>query len=128
MNFKIDINNDGSASMSWDQSDDISTNVWLSLNIEQGQQFNNKKFGLKTSDINKINDFNVNLLRKRIENAISWLVSVGKATSATYIVERDKYDTSRINYQIEITQADGIPITVNNFITVGGPSGGFTIS
>jgi hypothetical protein len=128
MDFKIEINNDGTASMAWDKSSDISGNVWLSLNIEQGALFNNPKFGLKTSDIRKVTDSNVKLMRERIKIALEWLISVGRAQSLSVVVERNDSDKTRIDYQVEMVQSDGVPITVNNYISIGGPSAGFTVS
>lgn len=128
MNFGIEVNNDGSASMTWDKSENIVNNVWLSLNTEQGSQFNNKSFGLKLSDIKKISANNIDLIYKRVAQALEWIKTLGRAKSIIVKVEKNLFNVNRIDYQVEIVQSDGIPITVNNFITVGGPSSGFTVS
>lgn len=128
MDFGITINNDGSASMTWNKTTDISSNVWFSLNIEQGSQFNNRSFGLKLSDIKKISANNIDLIHERIVNALEWIKTLGKASSINVKVERNKFNVYRLDYQVEIMQSDGIPITVNNFITVGGPSSDFSVS
>lgn len=119
MNFALVMGPDGVWRMTWDRPTDISGLVWLSLNIEQGNFFNLPNYGLKTSDIRKVTANNITVLKQRVEQALAWLITTGKAKDLTVIVERDSSDYSRINWKVEITQADGLPLTVTGFRTVG---------
>lgn len=127
MNFGIDIDSTGVGTMTWDKPTNIATNIWWSLNIDQGSMFNNSSFGLKLNDIRKVTDNNVALIKQRIEAATNWLLTTGKASSIDVIVERDTQDRNRINWKVEAVQNDGIPITVTSFRTVGGPSSTFSV-
>ena len=127
MDFSIVEGDNGIVEMTWDKPTDISTNIYLSLNIKKGSIFNNPDFGLDLSDIKKVTDNNIDLIKERLEKALQWLIGVGKAKSVIVIVEKDLKDIYRINYKIEAIQADGIPIVISNFKRVGGPADGFSI-
>ena len=88
--------------------------------------FSNLNFGLDMKGINKVTDNTVTLFKTRIEKALQWLLDIGKAVSIVVTVEKDLTNINRINYKVDSIQADGIPIVVNNFVTVGGPSAGFS--
>ena len=128
MDFSITIDNlDGNPTMSWTKSGDISTNVWYTTNIEQGTFFQNPDFGVNLRDINKVTVNNIDLIKQRLEKAYNWLLTTGKAKQLIVIVEPDLMNINRVNYKIEIYQADGIPVTITDFVTVGGASDSFTI-
>ena len=119
MNFAIVQGPDGVWRMTWDRPTNISGLVWLSLNIESGDFFNLPNYGLKTTDIRKITANNITVLKQRVEQALAWLITTGKAKDLSVIVERDSSDWSRVNWKVELTQADGLPLTVTGFRTVG---------
>lgn len=127
MDFSIITGDNGIAEMSWDKPEDISGNIFTSLSIPKGKLFNLPSFGLDLSDIKKVTSNNINLIKTRIQAALSWLIDIGKAKSINIIVEKDQKDITRINYSIEAIQADGIPVTVSYFRTVGGPDADFSI-
>jgi phage gp46-like protein len=127
MNFGIKVSNNGKGEMIWAKPTDISTNVWWTMNIDKGSMFNNPNFGLDISDIRKITTNALRVFKQRSEDALKWLLTVGKASSIAVTVEKDDLDLNRINWQIDITQADGIPITMSSFRTIGGPSNGFAL-
>jgi len=127
MDFAITVDNNGNADILWTKPEDITTNIYLSLNITKGLLFNKPSFGLNLNDIKKITDKNIEKIKQRIENALQWLIDVGKAKSILVTVERDTIVDTRINYKIEAIQADGLPVIVTNFRDVGGPADGFTI-
>ena len=127
MNFGIKVSNNGKGEMTWAKPTDISTNVWWTMNIDKGSMFNNPNFGLDIKDIRKITTNALRVFKQRSEDALKWLLTVGKASSIVVTVEKDDIDLNRINWQIDITQADGIPITMSSFRTIGGPSNAFTI-
>ena len=127
MNFGIAVDSAGVGTMTWAKPTDIGTNIWWSLNIDQGAVFNNVEFGFKVDDIKKVTAGNIGLLTQRVEKALQWLLNTGKAQSVEVLVERDSLDFNRINWKVTAVQADGFPITVTSFRTIGGPSGGFSV-
>jgi hypothetical protein len=127
MHFSITQGANGNPVMSWDQPEDISTNIYTTLGIKKRSWFLNPSFGLDLSDIKKVTVNNIDLIKSRIIKALQWLLDSGKAKSITVIVEKDLRDTGRINYKVEAIQANGIPVTVSYFRTVGGPDDDFTI-
>ncbi len=128
MDFSITIDAlDGVPTMSWTKSSDISTNVWYTTNTEKGTFFQNPDFGVKLRDINKVTDNNIDLIKQRLEKAYNWLLTTGKAKQLKVIVEKDSRSVYRVNYKIEIYQADGVPVSISDFVTVGGASDSFTL-
>ncbi|HUU89237.1 MAG TPA: phage GP46 family protein [Candidatus Glassbacteria bacterium] len=127
MNFGIIVSNDGKGEMSWQPPTDISTNVWWSISLQKGRLFNNVGFGLDLSDIKKITGSSITMIRQRIEAALKWLLTTGRAKSIEVLVERDDRDYNRLNWKVTILQADGIPVIVESYRTIGGPASGFTI-
>lgn len=127
MNFGIIVSNDGKGEMSWQPPTDISTNVWWSISLQKGRLFNNVGFGLDLSDIKKITGSSITMIRQRIEAALKWLLTTGRAKSIEVLVERDDKDYNRLNWKVTIFQADGIPVIVESYRTIGGASSGFTI-
>lgn len=120
MNFKIIQTGNGYPEMSWETSEDISTNIYWSLWIRKGDLYNAPDFGLDMTGLDKMTTNVVKIFKIRIEKALSWLVDIGKAVSISVLVERDLTNINKINYRVDAVQADGIPIVVNNFVSVGG--------
>lgn len=127
MNFEISIDSTGRGAMTWDKPSDISTNIWWALNTNTGSLINNPGFGLQIDDIKKVTTNNINLMKQRIESSLQHLLDIGKADAINVIVERDTLDRNRINYKVTAFQADGIPIVVDGFKTIGGPSSSFSV-
>jgi hypothetical protein len=65
------------------------------------------------------------LFKNRIEKSLKWLLDIGKAKKITVLVEKDLKNIYQFNYKIDAIQADGIPISVTGFQTVGGHSSAF---
>lgn len=127
MDYSINQGANGNPEVSWDKPDNITTAIYTSLLIKKGKLFNMPEFGLDLSDIKKVTANNINKIKSRIEKALQWLKETKKAKTINVIVEKDNSDISRINYKIEAIQADGIPVTVSYFRTVGGANDSFTI-
>jgi len=127
MDFKIISERNGTAKMSWDKSDDITGNLYFSLNIVPGTLFNNPTFGLLLSDIKKVTVAKLTLIKQRVVNAVQWIIDVGKATYIDVLVERDLANINRVNIKIEALQANGTNLSYSQFRTVGGPAQGFSI-
>jgi phage gp46-like protein len=120
MNFKIIQIGNGEPEMAWETSEDISTNIYWSLWIRKGDLYNAPDFGIDMTGLDKMTTNVVKIFKIRIEKALSWLVDIGKAVSISVLVERDLTNINKINYRVDAVQSDGIPITVNNFVSVGG--------
>lgn len=127
MDYSIITGDNGIPEMSWSKPDNITTLVYTSLHIQKGKLFTMPDFGLDLSDIKKVTLNNIEKIKSRLEAALKWLLEIKKAKSLNVIVERDLSDITRINYKVEIVQADGIPVTVSYFRTVGGASDDFSI-
>lgn len=127
MDFSITEGENGNPEVSWDKPDNITTAIYTSTQIPKGKLFNMPEFGLDLSDIKKVTANNINKIKSRIEKSLQWLKETRKAKSINVIVEKDSSDISRINYKVEAIQADGIPVTVSYFRTVGGADDSFTI-
>ena len=119
MNFGIIVSNDGKGEMSWQPPTDISTNVWWSISLQKGRLFNNVGFGLDLSDIKKITGSSITMIRQRIEAALKWLLTTGRAKSIEVLVERDDKDYNRLNWKVTAVQSSGIPVIVESFKTIG---------
>lgn len=109
----------GGAVMTWDKAPDIRTNIWISLNMKKGSLFVDPDFGLDLSDIKKITDANLLLAKQRIEDALAWMITVGKATSIAVTVERDTQDFNRMDIKVEARQPDGLLIVFQQYRPVG---------
>ena len=121
MDFKIALGDENTAAMTWDKSDDISTPVYYSMHVPTGKLFPRPNFGLYLKDIKKVTPNVLDLFKQRITASTKWLIDLGKAESITIDVERNLQNINRIDYKVKIIQADGIPVTINNFVIVGGP-------
>lgn len=126
MNFNVTIYKDGRSELSWDKSQDIGNNIYYSIHIKKGTLFNDPNFGLDLKDIKKITVNNIVLIKQRIENALKWILDLGRAKSILVKVEKDLQNINRINYSVDAVQADGIPVLTENYIEVGGAQNGFT--
>jgi hypothetical protein len=125
MDFAIVQGQDGVAEMSWSKNVDQSTSVFLSLNIKKGTMFNNVGFGLDLSDIKKVTNNNIDLIRQRYQQALQWMSNTGRVKNLNIIVERDTTEYNRINAKVEITQANNEVITYLEWRSIGGPSTSF---
>jgi hypothetical protein len=119
MDFKMISEKNGTAKMSWDKNDNITGNIYFSLNIIPGTIFNNPDFGLLLSDILKVTVNNIALIKQRIKKSLQWILDINKAKSIDIIVERDLGNINRVNIKIEALQADGLFIEYSQFKTVG---------
>jgi phage gp46-like protein len=70
-------------------------------------------------DIKKLTDSNILLAKQRIEQALKWMLTAGRAKSIKVIVERDIQDFNRMNIKVEVTQPDGLLIVYTEYRTVG---------
>jgi len=127
MDFALQQGANGTTEMSWDKSTDIFNLLWFSVNLPKGSMFNLPDFGLNLSDIKKLTDDKIELIKGRLEKSTQWIIDIGKAKSITVIVEKNTQSIGRVDIFLSAIEADGTPVDVNTFRTVGGPEDGFTI-
>jgi len=111
----------GVAVMTWEKSTDIGNLLYFSVNIQKGLLFNLPNFGLNLSDIKKLTTDKIALIQGRVEKSVQWIQDIGRARSIEVIVEPNTQSIGRVDIQIKAIQADGTPVDINTFRTVGGP-------
>ena len=127
MNYSIE-NINGIGQMTFTQAVDIRTNIWLSLHIPYGKWFADPTFGCKLGQIKKITTGNILLAQQYVEQALQWLLQVGRAVSIIVVAEADTQDPNRLNIKVEATQPDGLLIKYQEFRPVGlSPNSDYTI-
>jgi phage gp46-like protein len=84
-------------------------------------------FGLNISDIKKLTDDKIELIKGRYEQALSWIVDIGKARSITVYTEKQTGSIDRVNVRVLAIEADGTPVSYDTFKSVGGAEDGFAI-
>jgi phage gp46-like protein len=109
--------------MTSEKNTNISTNVYLSLFVKKGSQFQRPDFGCEW--VNKISPQSLNLQRQNIINALKWMIKAQRAKKIDVWVEQDLRTYNQMNISITVTQQNGIPITYTLFMPVGGPSPSF---
>jgi phage gp46-like protein len=116
MDFQVYLDQENpSGNMTFYKNEDIRTDIYMSLNTIYGNFFQNPRFGSKLSTIRKITVENINLARQYVEQAVAWLLNVGRATSINVIVEQDLSDFNRLDIKVTATQPDGLIITYQQF-------------
>ena len=101
---------------------DIRTSMFLSMNINKGDFFQNRNFGNNLYKIKKITPQNIALAKQYIEDSVRWLIQTGRAKSIDVIVEQDSSMLGQLDIKITVTQPDGLIITYTQFYPVGGPA------
>ena len=107
----------GLPQMTFDIADSMWNNVYLSLTIKQGSFFAAPEFGSKlytlarakntTRTEQKVKDF--------CKQALQWLLDTKRATSIAISTERL---FGRINFEISVIKANGVPVSFSNFVEV----------
>ncbi len=105
-----------SGEMTWDPCATIANNVYLSLAVERGTFFHNPAFGLRKRDRLKNTDQTAALIRHDYQEALQWLIDVGRARAVRVSVQRQpSIDPYRLAILIEVEQADGRVLTFETF-------------
>jgi phage gp46-like protein len=104
--------------MTFDETENIMNNVYLSLMTDRGAFFQNPEFGsrlylLKRS---KNTEQTASLARSYCKEALQWLIRTGRAAAVEVYSEIDKeIDLHRLKLLVEVTQRDGQQITFTLF-------------
>ncbi|MBI5550754.1 MAG: phage GP46 family protein [Desulfobacterales bacterium] len=120
MDYQLTI--DGvAADMSWERSDSIINNLWLSLMVPLGGFFAAPAFGSRLHLLRreKLTPRTVALARQYCLEATRWLIDLGRATQIEVEAIADHTAaTGRVLLKISAVQADGRTVTFSTFIEV----------
>jgi phage gp46-like protein len=108
----------GLGSLTLEKATDIRSDIYNSLNIKKGSFFQNRNFGNDMFRIKKVTAQNLNLAKQYIQEALAWLLQVGRAKTIDVIVEADSADINRINVKVTATQPDGLIVTYSEWVYV----------
>ena len=109
MDFSITMQ-DGLPQMSFDQSNDLFNNIYLSVTVVKGSFFHNPDFGLRSRGRLKNTAATAALIRQDYLDALQWLIDIGRAKSVEVTAERDLLqDLSRLKLLVSVTPTDGGP-------------------
>ena len=116
------------ADMVWDvdgfgSTPNIDTCVYTSIKVPLGTFFVKPDFGFPYSKIARAKNTPTmqGLVAQYAQQALQWLIDVGKAASIDVATEVDDKDPARINMKITVYQANQPPVVYNYFVSVGGP-------
>lgn len=116
--FAISIEN-GNGQMTFNKSDNIMNNAYLSLSVPLGSFFQNPDFGFDCSERLKNTAKNAADVEERIKKALQWLIDIGRASEINVYSERDmQQDLNRLKFLVEIIQTDGGQISFETFLEV----------
>lgn len=102
--------------MTWEQCATIANNVYLSLAVARGSFFHNPNFGLRKRERLKNTEQTAALIRHDYQEALQWLIDVGRARAIQVAVQRRPLvDPYRLLILIEVEQADGRVLTFETF-------------
>jgi len=118
MDFALDPATPG-ATMTWTKNTDIRTDMFTSLTINKGSFALNPTFGSDLYKIKKITESSLNLAKQYCQEALKWLIQVGRAKTIDVIVERDTDDFTRMNIKVTATQPNGLIVSWAMYRTVG---------
>lgn len=120
MDFKLTTQDGLTAGMSFDKAEDITNNIFLSLNIRQGAFFLLPNFGSRLHLLMRgiLNDRTLKLAQEYSREALQWLLDTGRARAVEVTAERHETDLHRVNLHVQVTQADGREISFETFFRV----------
>jgi len=119
MDFQVLLVN-GLGAMTFNANTDIRTNIWFSLNIEYGRWWQQPSFGHKLGTIKKLGTSDLLLAKQYVQDALQWLIQVGRATAIDVAVEKDSDPRTpgRMNIKVQATQPNGLIIKYQQFYAV----------
>lgn len=125
MDFQIQLEQGtNTGSLVFAKNSDIRTSMFLSLNINKGDFFQNRNFGCNLYKIKKITPQNIALAQQYIQESLQWLIQTGRATTIDVVVEQDSMSPGQLDIKVSATQPNGLIIKyVTKYFAVGGPAG-----
>lgn len=118
MDFAIEFNA-GQADMTWDPVEDISNNIWLSLNVKKGTLFSAPEFGSRLHLIEKNTPQAPALAEAYAKEALKWLLDIGRAKSIDVTAEQDMENhPNRLILRGVVEQANGSRVPFEQFVEV----------
>jgi phage gp46-like protein len=115
--FTIDIQGQG-ALMSYEKSDSLKNNIFLSIRIARGTFFVKPDFGSRLHQIKKITPQNIELAAAYCKEALKWLITAGRLASVDVQAWRDEEIPTRIKFYIAAKRPDGSTLEYELFHSV----------
>lgn len=106
---------EGLPQMDFPAQDSMWNNIYLSLTIQKGSFFAAPEFGSDLHLLKKNTARTEKLLQGYVKVALKWLLDTGRAKSIDIITQRLQ---TRINYEVTIIKANGVPVSFQNFVEV----------
>ncbi len=103
--------------MTFDIADSIWNNIYISLTLKQGSFFAAPEFGSKLYTLNRAKNTvrTEQKVKDYCKQALQWLLDTKRALSISIVTERL---SGRINFEISVTQANGVPVSFSSFVEV----------
>lgn len=107
----------GIPAMTFDQNDSMWNNIYLSLTVKQGSFFVAPDFGsmLYTLTRAKNTARTEQKVKDYCKQALQWLLDTKRASAITIITQRL---FGRINFEVSVTKANGVPVSFSSFVEV----------
>lgn len=116
MDFQLEISGTN-ADMTWEKSESILNNIYLSLTVKRGTFFQNPGFGSRLHELSRAKNTarTRNLAAEYAKEALQWLIDAGRATEITVDIERRD---NGLALKVTATQADGLEVEYEHFVEV----------
>ncbi len=118
MDYTLTPNSSGTASLSFDKSNDLLVNVYLSLTIVKGGWWFDPAFGLTKRSRMKNTPATASLLAGDCRSALQWLLDNGRATSITVTPQAVDNKATWLRMLCSVIATDGRTVTYDKFIEV----------
>lgn len=108
-------NQTGTIDRGFDQAEGILNNIIISLAIKKGSWWHDPGFGLRQRPRLKNTPASARLVQQDIEQALQWIIDLGRAKSIDVATWRLENNRHRLGVLITATQADGRAVTYTTF-------------
>ena len=114
--FNINLTS-GLAEMTFDQADSMWNNIYISLTMKQGSFFAAPEFGSKLYTLTRAKNTprTEQNVKDYCKQALQWLMTTGRATSISVVTQRL---FARINFEVTVIKANGVPVSFTSFVEV----------
>lgn len=118
--FVIDFSNRGRPDWAFGNFTSIASDVWITLTTPLGSRWSDPTFGNEFETLKKFTGDLAARAESLARKALQWLLRAGKAKSIDSItLEVSESNPNRINFrQVQLTQADGTPVSIENFVAI----------
>jgi hypothetical protein len=127
MDFTIRTTGAPEGSLTLEKDNTCLTDIFCTLNIQKGTWFWNPSFGIDWLSFPKITASVLDSLNRAIVDGLQWMIQAGRISAISCMSELDT-NIGQVNIKVEVTQADGISITYQQYRPLGlGPTSDYSI-